>query len=94
MDIHWIATAQNESGKSVIMRNTSNRKVDKRLTNCFFERYSPKGKSENSRVFAGDSDDEALCVILHRASLLRACIKQFAVQVHPLGKDLPPSEMM
>jgi hypothetical protein len=33
MDIRWIVTGQNESGKSVIMRNTPNRKVDKRLTN-------------------------------------------------------------
>jgi hypothetical protein len=27
MDIHWIVTAQNESGKSVIMCSTANRKV-------------------------------------------------------------------
>jgi hypothetical protein len=60
----------------------------------FLSDITQKGKSENSRVFTGDSDGGAFCAILHRASPLRACIKQFAIQDNPLGKDLPPSEMM
>jgi hypothetical protein len=42
MDIRCIVTGQNESGKSVIMRNTANRQVAKRLTNWFFLKIFPE----------------------------------------------------